>query len=309
MSRISSPEQGGGRGARRRPARPAPSAGGGKERLQKLLSRGGYASRREAERWIADGRLTLNGVQPRLGSVAGPEDRLCLDGRPLPWPETPRCPRVLLYHKREGEICTRYDPSDRPTVFEALPPLHGSRWVGVGRLDINSSGLLLFTDDGGLAHRLMHPSAQIEREYMVRVRGTVTPAQLRRLSDGVELEDGWARFSDIQAAEGDRDGANRWFCVVLLEGRNREVRRLWESQGLQVGRLKRVRFGPVFLEPKDRRGHWRDLTEREVVALQDVASGDLAGGAGEQPDPPRRRRVQRPTGGNSSSSSKGVRNR
>ena len=267
------PERGGGGRRRRRPLQSPsaqePSAGrAGKERLQKLLSRAGHASRREAERWIADGRLTLNGVQARLGSVAGPQDRLCLDGRPLPWREAPRDPRVLLYHKSEGEICTRRDPAGRRTVFEQLPPLPASRWVGVGRLDINSSGLMLFTDDGDLAHQLMHPAAQIEREYLVRVRGAPAPELLRRLLDGVELEDGWARFSDIQAAAVDRDGANRWFCVVLMEGRNREVRRLWESQGLQVSRLKRVRFGNVFLGSRDRCGHWRDLSDRELGELR-----------------------------------------
>ncbi len=247
---------------------PSPQPRVVKERLQKLLSRAGYASRREAERWIAGGRLTINGDQARLGSVAGPQDRLCLDGRPLVWPDPPCHPRVLLYHKAEGEICTRRDPAGRRTVFEQLPVLLDSRWVGVGRLDINSSGLMLFSDDGELAHRLMHPSAQIEREYLVRVRGSVAPRLLQRLLDGVELEDGWARFSDIQASEVDRDGANRWFCVVLLEGRNREVRRLWESQGLQVSRLKRVRFGNVFLGPRDHRSHWRELSEAELLGLQ-----------------------------------------
>jgi 23S rRNA pseudouridine2605 synthase len=236
------------------------------ERLQKVLARAGYGSRREIERLIAAGRLDINGHAATLGESVEPTDHISLDGKRLPVSVSQDAPRrVLLYHKPEGEICTRSDPEGRQTVFERLPKLRTSRWVSIGRLDINSAGLLLLTTDGDLAHRLMHPSTGVEREYAVRVLGTVTDEQLSRLREGVELDDGPARFSAIVDAGG--QGANRWYHVVITEGRHREVRRLWESQGLAVSRLIRVRYGPVTLPRGLRPGKWVDLDEEQLTEL------------------------------------------
>lgn len=236
------------------------------EKLQKVLARAGYGSRREMEQWIAAGRVTLNGRPARLGDRAGPEDRIEVDGRPLA--EEKRTPprQVLIYYKPAGEVTTRQDTEQRPVVFDRLPRPIAGRWVAVGRLDVNTSGLLLFTTDGELANRLMHPSFQIEREYAARVLGKVTPEALERLQRGVELDDGLARFEVIEQTSDD-GGANDWFRVVLREGRKREVRRLFESQGLTVSRLIRVRYGPVTLPRDMRRGEIRELTSVEVAAL------------------------------------------
>lgn len=236
------------------------------ERLQKLLARAGYGSRREIERWIEEGQITLNGRVATLGDQATVEDRIELRGRPLALSKLARFkPRVLAYHKPAGEVCTRRDPGGRPTVFDRLPRMQSSRWIAVGRLDVNTLGLLLLTNDGELANRLMHPAYGIEREYMVRVLGTVDEAMLERLRTGVELEDGPARFDQIVAEGG--EGANRWFRVRIGEGRKREVRRLWESQGLTVSRLIRVAYGPVTLERGLRPGRWRELKGAELAAL------------------------------------------
>jgi 23S rRNA pseudouridine2605 synthase len=194
---------------------------------------------------------------------------LRLDGKPLEV-EAAAQVRVLLYHKPVREVCSRDDPEGRKTVFERLPKLKSGRWISVGRLDFNTSGVLLFTTDGALANALMHPSNQIEREYLVRVMGRVDDPMLERLTEGVELDDGPARFSDIQ--EGGGDGINRFFYVVLMEGRNREVRRLWESQGTTVSRLKRVRFGEVFLPSKLKKGQWLELPQRDVDVIYEMAS-------------------------------------
>ncbi len=235
--------------------------------MQKVLAAAGLGSRREIEGWIAAGRVSVNGKPAKLGDRVQPDDRVSVDGRPVKGLErsadTRR--RVILYHKPEGELTTRKDPEGRPTVFEALPRLRGSRWVSVGRLDTNTSGLLLFTNDGALANKLMHPSAQVEREYAVRVLGQVTEEQLAALKQGVRLEDGMAAFDEITAAGG--EGANRWYHVTLREGRNREVRRLWEAIGLTVSRLIRIRYGSITLPRELPRGAWRDATEEEMSAL------------------------------------------
>lgn len=236
------------------------------ERLQKLLAGAGLGSRRAVEEWIRDGRVTVNGRLARLGDRVGPGDRVLLDGRPVravPAAEPARA--VLVYHKPVGEVTTRSDPQGRPTVFERLPPPPGGRWIVVGRLDVNTSGLLLFTNDGELAHRLMHPSSEVPREYLVRVREQPTPATLARLAAGVMLEDGWARFDRIVQEPGsDRHG---WFRVTLHEGRNREVRRIWSAVGHEVSRLTRIRYGSLVLPSELRPGQSRAATPAEVAEL------------------------------------------
>lgn len=234
------------------------------ERVQKVLAKAGKGSRRDMERAIEEGRVRVNGELAKLGDRVGPNDALELDGNAVKV-EDQRVRRVLVYNKPEGEVCTRRDPEGRPTVFDRLPHLDGERWIVVGRLDLNTSGLLLFTNDGELANRLMHPSRQIDREYAVRVLGEVAPEHVEAMHEGVELEDGPARFTDIQEFGG--SGANTWFHVVILEGRNREVRRLWESQGLKVSRLKRVRYGSVFLDADVRAGTWKELPKDEIDKL------------------------------------------
>lgn len=237
------------------------------EKLQKVLARLGLGSRREVESWIGAGRVMVNGVVASLGQRVEPRDAIAFDGRLLrreAASETVR--RVLIYNKPDGEICTRHDPEGRPTVFDRLPRLKEGRWINIGRLDINTTGLLLFTTDGELANRLMHPSFEMDREYAVRVRGEVTEEILETLKNGVMLEDGPARFTDIKEAPGG-EGLNHWFHCVVMEGRNREVRRLWESQGLVVSRLKRVRFGPVFMTSDLPMGRWREMSQGEVDIL------------------------------------------
>ena len=207
------------------PELPEPAAG---EKVQKVLARAGLGSRREIERWIEAGRVAVNGKAARLGDRVDDHDRLAVDGRAVDLAPAQEA-RCILYHKPPGEVCSRSDPEGRRTVFGRLPNLKSGRWISIGRLDFNTSGLLLFTTDGDLANGLMHPSSNIEREYMVRVMGDVQEDMLRRMLEGVMLDDGMARFADIQ--DGGGDGINRWYYVVLMEGRNREVRRLWESQG------------------------------------------------------------------------------
>ncbi len=238
------------------------------ERIQKLLADAGIASRREAERWIADGRVTVNGVKAQLGDRAGREDVVRVDGRTVKLADAGRTRRVLAYNKPLGEVCTRTDPDGRPTVFDHLPHTRGERWINVGRLDINTTGLLLFTTDGELANKLMHPSSGVDREYAVRVRGNVDDDMIARLKEGVLLEDGMARFTDVQFFDG--EGQNKWFHVVLMEGKNREVRRLWESQGVEVSRLKRVRYGCIFMPANVPVGTWVELQQREINDLADM---------------------------------------
>jgi 23S rRNA pseudouridine2605 synthase len=236
------------------------------ERIQKLLARAGYGSRREVERWIEQGQISVNGVQAGLGDKASLEDTIHLKGKLLSLNRlTSFRPRILAYHKPEGELVSRKDDQGRKTVFDHLPSMQSSRWISVGRLDLNSAGLLLFTNDGELANRLMHPSSEIEREYAVRVLGEVSASAFQRLQDGVVLEDGKAGFERIVDAGG--RGANHWYHVVLKEGRKREVRRLWESQGIRVSRLMRIRYGPVVLERSLRVGKWKELHYREARDL------------------------------------------
>lgn len=214
---------------------------------------------------IASGRVTVNAARATLGQRVAPADRVVLDGQAVRLRSRERSPRVLIYHKPAGEIVTVSDPKGRPTVFRNLPHLRGGHWIAVGRLDFNTGGLLLFTDSGELANRLMHPSGEIEREYAVRVRGELSREQLGKLVRGVALDDGPARFDRI--APGGGTGSNRWYQVVLREGRNREVRRIFESLGVTVSRLIRVRFGPFMLPSYLRRGQWKNLDPEEVAGL------------------------------------------
>lgn len=234
-----------------------------KERLQKYLARAGLGSRRQMEEWIQAGRITVDGKVASLGDQVQGSQVVKADGERVRAGDVAR--RVLAYYKPVGQVTSRHDPEDRPTVFDKLPPPEGGRWITVGRLDLNTQGLLLLTTDGELANRLMHPSSEIEREYAVRVLGAVEPSILRRLREGVTLEDGQARFDAIRDAGG--SGANHWYHVVLREGRNREVRRLWESQGIAVSRLLRVRYGPVLLRRGLRPGQWDELDQVQLRRL------------------------------------------
>ncbi|WP_440468605.1 23S rRNA pseudouridine(2605) synthase RluB [Pseudomonas sp. YH-1] len=244
---------------------PAPAG----EKLQKVLARMGVGSRRDVEAWIDEGRVKVNGAVATLGQRVGDRDAIAVDDRLLKREKIEEhVRRVLIYNKPEGEVCTRDDPEGRPTVFDRLPRLRSGRWINVGRLDINTTGLLMFTTDGELANRLMHPSYEMDREYAVRVRGEVDEEMIERLKAGVMLEDGPAKFSDIQEAPGG-EGFNHWYHVVVMEGRNREVRRLWESQGVVVSRLKRVRFGPVFLTSELTMGRYREMGQRELDILSE----------------------------------------
>jgi 23S rRNA pseudouridine2605 synthase len=248
------------------------------ERLQKFLARCGCGSRRQMEELIRAGRVQVDGAIAALGRKITGREQILVDGKRVRPPREAAAAEVIVYHKPVGEICSRHDPQGRPTVFAALPKPRAGRWVSVGRLDINTAGLLLFTTDGELAHRLMHPSTQVEREYAVRLLGEVTPAMLERLIRGVELEDGFARFTAIEESGG--SGANSWYHVIIREGRNREVRRLWESQGLTVSRLSRVRYGPVILERSLRPGRCRALTARELSDLYREAGMEPASASG-----------------------------
>jgi 23S rRNA pseudouridine2605 synthase len=236
------------------------------EKLQKVLGRAGFGSRREMEEWIIKGRVKVNGKVATIGDRITDEDKVVVDGKKMaPQKQGKEARRVLLYNKPENEICTRKDPEGRRTVFDKLPPIKHGRWIVVGRLDFNTSGLLLFTTDGELASKLMHPSSQIEREYAVRVMGDVTPEMVKQMHDGVVVDGHLCCFTDIQYFAG--DGANQWYHIVIMEGRNREVRRLWESQGVKVSRLKRVRFGPIFIPSTVTRGKYQELSKSEINKL------------------------------------------
>jgi 23S rRNA pseudouridine2605 synthase len=240
------------------------------ERIQKVLARGGVGSRREIERWIEEGRIKLNGADVSPGTRLKAGDFLQINGRVVHWEKFGQQPtRVLLYHKPTGEVVTRRDPEGRPVIFAQMPKLDVGRWIAVGRLDINTSGLLLVTNNGELANRLMHPSTAVEREYAVRILGEVSDATMEKLKQGVELEDGKARFDDIQFAGG--EGANKWYHVIVTEGRNRLVRRLWESQEVTVSRLIRLRYGPVVLPERLKTQNFYELTDKELDLLFDFA--------------------------------------
>lgn len=241
-----------------------------RERIQKLLASAGIGSRRQIDRWLQEGLISVNGAKASPGDRASFDDKIRLRGHLLSLNAVAVGKvRVITYHKPVGEIVTHNDPEGRDSVFSHLPKLKSARWVAVGRLDINTSGLLLLTTDGDLANRLMHPSSEVEREYAVRVLGEVSDEDVARLREGIELDDGMAAFESVADAGG--SGANHWYHVTLREGRKREVRRLWEAIGCQVSRLIRLRYGPVTLGRRLRPGKWRDLDENELQALYQVA--------------------------------------
>lgn len=229
------------------------------------MAQAGLGSRRDMEEWIRAGRITVNGVTAQIGMRVGPRDVVKVDGRVLWTAASSRLPQVLLYHKPEGEIISRDDPEGRPSVFERLPPLRGAKWLAVGRLDFNTGGLLLVTTSGELANRMMHPSHELEREYAVRVLGKLTDEQIARLRSGIRLDNGVARCDSVTSEGG--EGANRWYRIVLKEGRDRIVRRMFEALGLRVNRLMQVRFGPVALPPRLRRGQFLELAPEETRQL------------------------------------------
>ncbi len=236
------------------------------ERIQKALAQAGHGSRRQVEGWVQEGRITVNGKVATLGEHITEDDRVMLDGKQLRLKFKQELPlKVIIYHKPVGEICTRIDPEKRPTIFNNLPKLRGGRWVAVGRLDVNTSGLLLLTTSGELANKLMHPSSGMEREYAVRVLGEVDRDMLKQLREGVVLDDGKASFDTIRDAGG--QGANHWYHVIIKEGRKREVRRLWESQGVTVSRLIRVRFGDITLPRGLSAGKFTDLDDASLNKL------------------------------------------
>jgi 23S rRNA pseudouridine2605 synthase len=237
-----------------------------RERLQKVMAQSGHGSRRNIEILIAQGHITINGQLAKLGDSVGPGDKVKLDGHLINLRYGEQLPRVLIYHKPDNEIVTRDDPEKRATVFDRLPKVHGGRWVSVGRLDLNTSGLLLFTTSGELAQRLTHPRFEVEREYAVRLLGSLTPEQIEKLTvTGVDIEGDHCRFDSLEDRGG--EGANHWYHVVLREGRNREVRKMMEAVGMMVSRLMRVRFGPVELPSHIKRGMFRDMEEEQVQEL------------------------------------------
>ena len=244
------------------------------EKIQKVLARVGLGSRRAMEEWIEEGRISVNGSIATLGDRIEEGDELRVDGRIVEFStEEESIRRVILYYKPEGEVCTRTDPAGCPTVFDSLPKLKDQRWVAIGRLDINSQGLLLFTTDGDLANRMMHPSSNIEREYAVRVRGEVTEDSLKALREGVMLEDGKASFDEIKDIGG--EGSNHWYHVVIREGRKREVRRMWETQNVQVSRLIRVRYGVVELPRSLKASQWFELDKVLIDQLAESCGAEL----------------------------------
>lgn len=234
-------------------------------KLQKLLAQKGLGSRREMETLIAGGEVSVNGKTAVIGDRVGAGDVVRIGKRVIRFNLEESLPKVLLYHKPEGEIVSRQDPQDRPSVFDKLPHLRSSKWIAIGRLDFNTSGLLIFTTDGTLANRLMHPRFEMEREYAVRILGELNDEQMQQLTTGIELADGRAAFSYLADQGG--EGANHWYRVILKEGKNREVRRMFDAIGITVSRLMRVRFGPINLPPRIKRGQWLELDEKETRRL------------------------------------------
>jgi len=253
------------RGGQKNGGRRVPEEFAVPERLHKALAAIGVASRRDIEEMIIAGRISVNEMPAGIGQKVTPADRVRVNGKLVQLRFEAKVPRVLLYHKPEGEIVSRDDPEGRPSVFENLPKLRHGRWISVGRLDFNTSGLLMFTDDGGLANRLMHPRYEMEREYAVRILGELTDEQIAMLKEGVQLSDGVARFLSVEDRGG--EGSNHWYHVILAEGRNREVRRMFEAMELTVSRLMRVRYGPVLLPSRLKRGMWEDLEEAMISRL------------------------------------------
>jgi 23S rRNA pseudouridine2605 synthase len=235
------------------------------QKLQKVLAQAGLGSRREIEGWIAQGRVSVNGVVAKIGSRVAASDAIRVGGQLVRLKVTTPLPRVLLYHKPEGEITSRDDPQKRPSVFARLPPARGAKWIAVGRLDFNTCGLLVFTTSGELANRLMHPRFAIDREYAVRVRGELSADQLRKLEEGIVLSDGPVRCEKVELRGG--QGTNQWCHVLLREGRNRVVRRMFEALGVMVSRLLRVRYGMIALPPRLRRGQYHELSRDETQKL------------------------------------------
>lgn len=235
------------------------------ERLQKVLANAGLASRREIEKWIEAERIKVNGKIAILGTRVSSKDKIFVDDKPFYFSNDEIVNQTIAYHKPIGQICSRNDPEGRDTVFSHLPKLKNQRWISVGRLDINTSGLLLFTTDGELANKLMHPSSEIEREYAVRVLGEVDAVMIKKLTDGIKLSDGFAKFNSIKEAGG--DGANHWYNVILTEGKNREVRRLWEAIGVKVSRLIRVRYGAIKLNRSLQAGNWEQITLDVITGI------------------------------------------
>lgn len=264
----------------------ADAAGSATQKLQKILAQAGLGSRRAMEEWIRDGRITVNGQPATLGMRVGAGDQIKVGNRVIRARPESGVPRVLIYHKPEGEITSRNDPKGRPSVFDHLPKISGARWIAVGRLDFNSCGLLLFTTSGELANRLMHPRFEIEREYAVRILGSLREEHIARLLDGIPLEDGVAHCASVEARGG--EGSNQWYHIVLREGRNREVRRMFASLGFAVSRLMRVRYGPVELPARVKRGHSYELSGDETRRF--VKWLDAAQAASEAPPAPRDRR-------------------
>ena len=238
-----------------------------KTRIHKVLADHGIGSRRGIESLIRQKKVLVNGQLASIGQLVSEQDIFEVEGRTVRLSKKdPTKRRILMYNKKVGEISSRNDPDHKKTIFDSLPKLRSGRWVSVGRLDINTSGLILFTNDGSLANKLMHPSSNIEREYIARVHGNVTDEILNNLIEGVKLDDGYAKFTDVQG--GRKGNTNQWFAMVIMEGRTREVRRLWESQGLEISRLKRVRYGNVFLPASLKQGAYKELSKSEVNALE-----------------------------------------
>ena len=238
---------------------------GPSQKLQKVLAQAGLGSRRDMELLIASGRVAVNGAPAVIGARVGPRDQIKVAGRLIHASSETRLPRVLLYHKPEGEIVSRDDPRGRPSVFERLPAITGAKWISIGRLDFNTCGLLIFTTSGELANRLMHPRFEVEREYAVRIMGQLQPPHLQRLTQGIELDDGLARCESVELRGG--EGANQWCHVVLKDGRNRIVRRMFESLGFTISRLMRVRYGNLALPPRLKRGQCYELSADETQRL------------------------------------------